>query len=129
MGCDLGACVTVKRGARDFNPRTHRGVRLVMVSECLVIFYFNPRTHRGVRQFELDTNLVDDYISIHAPIVGCDLVQEEVKTMEANFNPRTHRGVRRTLMSMSVNEVEEISIHAPIVGCDPNCNDLLNDNT
>ena len=79
--------------------------------------YFNPRTHRGVRQLDgflsassyalfqsthpswgatitkaRSTFMID--ISIHAPIVGCDL-----KNCEKDY------------------EVE-ISIHAPIVGCD-----------
>ena len=100
---------------------------------------FNPRTHRGVRQtktgfeFELDTfqsthpswgatfgglkRKTLSMISIHAPIVGCDSMQA-IETLQItiisihapivgcdgsaiskwnesdNFNPRTHRGVR-----------------------------------
>ena len=87
---------------------------------CYKVFkwhYFNPRTHRGVRLL-----LVDDYveqvgISIHAPIVGCDkvgrytqywvrkfqsthpswgatLLRSSTWILHNNFNPRTHRGVR-----------------------------------
>ena len=34
-----------------FNPRTHRGVRPLLKSDCSnCINYFNPRTHRGVRR-------------------------------------------------------------------------------
>ena len=34
-------------------------------------------------------------ISIHAPIVGCDGVLVYDDGVHKNFNPRTHRGVRR----------------------------------
>ena len=79
----------------DFNPRTHRGVRLLVIY-CIIFkqLYFNPRTHRGVRRYWQNTLLRHYSISIHAPIVGCD---------GANENPPLSH---------------PISIHAPIVGCD-----------
>ena len=55
---------------------------------------FNPRTHRGVRQDPADIPLSPFTISIHAPIVGCDLVWSKTSDAQADFNPRTHRGVR-----------------------------------
>ncbi len=56
-------------------------------------------------------------ISIHAPIVGCDSI-EQIRNGEVDdFNPRTHRGVRR-LIVFNCEIVYRISIHAPIVGCD-----------
>ena len=57
------------------------------------------------------------FISIHAPIVGCDHKRCKCTIDVHNFNPRTHRGVRH--MSTKIIEVYLIiSIHAPIVGCD-----------
>ena len=56
-------------------------------------------------------------ISIHAPIVGCDDYRRAVMKRTDNFNPRTHRGVRLSKMASHI-ELTLISIHAPIVGCD-----------
>ena len=59
----------------DFNPRTHRGVRLIDAGfNPLQEIYFNPRTHRGVRPIRRKRNVKRRKISIHAPIVGCDPV-------------------------------------------------------
>ena len=80
---------------RDFNPRTHRGVRPARPEEMRRDSDFNPRTHRGVRhlfQWLSMTNVLFQSthpswgatranahikehvgISIHAPIVGCDI--------------------------------------------------------
>ena len=78
-------------------------------------------------------------ISIHAPIVGCDLMSVYVIGIPFDFNPRTHRGVRPcgSVKVFSPNDFNPrthrgvrlplfgwltptslISIHAPIVGCD-----------
>ena len=56
-------------------------------------------------------------ISIHAPIVGCDIFLFSIKIKQQNFNPRTHRGVR-PIQAMMMEVKQCISIHAPIVGCD-----------
>ena len=79
----------------DFNPRTHRGVRLSRKKTPEFLHYFNPRTHRGVRHIGTDPAFKKKLISIHAPIVGCD--HSTIKAFTTSF---------------------EISIHAPIVGCD-----------
>ena len=78
---------------------------------------FNPRTHRGVRRLIEDTATGADNISIHAPIVGCDLHGFLQAQIHVDFNPRTHRGVRLERDSYT-GEPTLISIHAPIVGCD-----------
>ena len=147
----------------NFNPRTHRGVRRVDMSTKLtqrlfqsthpswgatlihcypfqmLYFYFNPRTHRGVRQYYVSLLLASNRISIHAPIVGCDLLVQYLEihnhiSIHAPivgcdpihilpviqvfyFNPRTHRGVR-LLPWNKILVIITISIHAPIVGCD-----------
>ena len=83
---------------------------------------------------------LDELISIHAPIVGCDQKKATTETVIRYFNPRTHRGVRRmpyydkrdreqfqsTHPSWGATfiplcqwiRLNLISIHAPIVGCD-----------
>ena len=126
----------------NFNPRTHRGVRLSSsekpfigceifqsthpswgATRCKVINvhshgYFNPRTHRGVRPHVSGKFSNSNIISIHAPIVGCDLfLNRQSQIQEDNFNPRTHRGVRQN-DRCNFRWRRCISIHAPIVGCD-----------
>ena len=124
---------------RNFNPRTHRGVRRQTLLNSVKLSYFNPRTHRGVRRLMIivfksaflfqsthpswgatkryQMQLVMLYISIHAPIVGCDARIQSQSGIEQNFNPRTHRGVRHHCVISSICACI-ISIHAPIVGCD-----------
>ena len=48
-------------------------------------FNFNPRTHRGVRRFLLCDWGTLNRISIHAPIVGCDCLNEEGRNNYAIF--------------------------------------------
>ena len=81
--------------------------------------YFNPRTHRGVRPLTANQIYSIVNISIHAPIVGCDVKTGSNVFTIGYFNPRTHRGVRH---KAKVNQLlfTTISIHAPIVGCDHN---------
>ena len=56
-------------------------------------------------------------ISIHAPIVGCDIIHVWQIRYHTYFNPRTHRGVRQE-SQWFWKQKWLISIHAPIVGCD-----------
>ena len=100
---------------------------------------FNPRTHRGVRQtktgfeFELDTfqsthpswgatfgglkRKTLSMISIHAPIVGCDKTKTIYVGWVAEFQS-THPSWGATVLSIACLPCGSISIHAPIVGCD-----------
>ena len=81
----------------NFNPRTHRGVRPKARRQIIIrrifqsthpswgatfsqsamgytISDFNPRTHRGVRRYVSQLlRVLNGWISIHAPIVGCDI--------------------------------------------------------
>ena len=116
VGCDqlLFSCLVL---GENFNPRTHRGVRHYIREKKKLLLYFNPRTHRGVRHSVPSMTPKEDAISIHAPIVGCDIIMEQNEitdpnisihapivgcdswtdwraNMRTNFNPRTHRGVR-----------------------------------
>ena len=109
---------TIFKVFKYFNPRTHRGVRHcpenASEKSC---DYFNPRTHRGVRLYRVFDVFLTSFISIHAPIVGCDVFTFSFESTLPNFNPRTHRGVRR-LCGYAKKFDSMISIHAPIVGCD-----------
>ena len=58
------------------------------------------------------------FISIHAPLAGCDSMRGYVSPSACNFNPRTPCGVRRITVPKTV-PVAVISIHAPLAGCDP----------
>ncbi len=104
--------------------------------------YFNPRTPRGVRRFAriwvssppifqsthpawgatwcAQYNRLCDFISIHAPRVGCDLAHRLRRPDIRHFNPRTPRGVRHSAPSNWRDKLH-ISIHAPRVGCDLPC--------
>ena len=79
----------------NFNPRTHRGVRLRRQSEGIRLS--NISIHAPIVGCDLTIKELITYISrisIHAPIVGCDGGTENAVKVFQNFNPRTHRGVR-----------------------------------
>ena len=126
---------------KNFNPRTHRGVRLLSSTYLLASFLIS--IHAPIVGCDpFGRSLISDSlifqsthpswgatkppwqrtrskeISIHAPIVGCDKDYEGIAELcYRHFNPRTHRGVRHSVC-VSVACLTEISIHAPIVGCD-----------
>ena len=82
--------------SNNFNPRTHRGVRLLKIASAIEsAINFNPRTHRGVRPST---------------------------TLSGSFNmifQSTHPSWGATFMKGALHVDNLISIHAPIVGCDP----------
>ena len=59
------------------------------------------------------------FISIHAPLAGCDEVLRPFVPREKDFNPRTPCGVR-LLQQYFLPQKRIISIHAPLAGCDCN---------
>ena len=103
-----------------FNPRTPCGVRLRLCMTFIVDRLFQS-THpvwgattekdytvvqMGVFQsthpvwgatFQGSQPLFSFFISIHAPRVGCDAVQDRVNQLLRYFNPRTPCGVRQML--------------------------------
>ena len=89
---------------------------------------FNPRTHRGVRLYDFPCDFPLITISIHAPIVGCDILVKRWLLILDYFNPRTHRGVRQDYY-FEFQDYTWISIHAPIVGCDITNNSQTHINT
>ena len=115
-GCDY-IVINNETGYYDFNPRTPCGVRRRYYNGTLQLQHFNPRTPCGVRRAEKVIETVREFISIHAPLAGCDLCGLERCRLCGYFNPRTPCGVRRDGQPRSVRSAE-ISIHAPLAGCD-----------
>ena len=77
-GCDARTPV-VSSASPDFNPRTPRGVRLVLIDCRGKIANFNPRTPRGVRLIKA----------------------AYTAALAVYFNPRTPRGVRQQTLPKS----------------------------
>ena len=84
--------------------------------------YFNPRTPYGMRR---DISVLIEqlnYISIHAPLTGCD---GEVKSITAEVvcisihAPLT--GCDLEISEFNYKVLKGISIHAPLTGCDTFC--------
>ena len=115
VGCDQ-QCSPAPNRLDDFNPRTHRGVRLLFSQDLMTSYVFqsthpswgatisiapyveydrfqstHPSWGATIQAFK-DGQLTN--ISIHAPIVGCDCIYCKGRTHRYYFNPRTHRGVR-----------------------------------
>ena len=90
-----GRIARLSAGNQKFQS-THPGWGATVLPPLLHTFnlYFNPRTPGGVRLRVITDRVYYVYISIHAPRVGCDSVQN-----------------RREIQ-------QQISIHAPRVGCD-----------
>ena len=108
----------VYMGQYHFNPRTPHGVRLCFRCQKSRNSDFNPRTPHGVRRVttmaQNELNFISIHapltgcdcippgwvlrgvpISIHAPLTGCDLLAFAICSIPSNFNPRTPHGVRR----------------------------------
>ena len=94
-GCDICARRRPRR-SRHFNPRTPCGVRQ---AACLSTPTLSPfqSTHplRGATQIGVWAKL-DDGISIHAPLAGCDAQTTQRPPSSLHFNPRTPCGVRQS---------------------------------
>ena len=58
------------------------------------------------------------FISIHAPLTGCDKRKCIFIFNYADFNPRTPYGMRLNTPQLTKTR-GQISIHAPLTGCDP----------
>ena len=123
-----------------FNPRTHRGVRLIKLLALSLkkrISIHAPIV--GCDDHPVSGGVAPSVISIHAPIVGCDpseylttvLVQRFQSTHPSwgatFFNivfcflirfQSTHPSWGATMIIINNINFSVISIHAPIVGCD-----------
>ena len=99
---------------------------------------FYPRTPRGVRHL-IPKVLFIYLVSIHAPLVECDILNEKYQKNKEGFYPRTPRGVRPYILTVSLIALlflsthpswsathirvrniryHLVSIHAPLVECD-----------
>ena len=58
-----------------------------------------------------------DYISIHAPLAGCDLAEAPAVIRRLQFQS-THPLRGATVSDLSTRVTTLISIHAPLAGCD-----------
>ena len=74
-----------------FNPRTHEGCDLLLLSSINLLGGFNPRTHEGCdsRRKKICTS---DKVSIHAPMKGATYQFFHSPLYNYRFNPRTHEG-------------------------------------
>ena len=71
-GCDQDLRA-LRRYDDDFNPRTPCGVRHGDdPQDGAQVYDFNPRTPCGVRPVRVYKNMPAGWISIHAPLAGCD---------------------------------------------------------
>ena len=97
---------------RYFNPRTHRGVRLISKIYFPLWDGFQS-THPSWGATLLHSlSLLPIVISIHAPIVGCDIpCLFFVRQRHFHFNPRTHRGVRRVFLLNPIDHLQFQSTH------------------
>ena len=96
-GCD-GLQSHPTPGQTNFNPRTPCGVRRQCSSTAIWKWAFQS-THplRGATRLTSIRQAVNSYISIHAPLAGCDATPETRTVRGADFNPRTPCGVRHAL--------------------------------
>ena len=117
VGCDKTCTTSFIKKYLFQSTHPSWGATMKLTRTIFRIRNFNPRTHRGVRQCNIIIFLAHFDISIHAPIVGCDFSVFRLLNCPRNFNPRTHRGVRLYIRHQQAQN-QYISIHAPIVGCD-----------
>ena len=129
-----------RAAGQDFNPRTPCGVRRrTRRTDLLRATFQSTHPLRGATLHNLDKT-ISSFISIHAPLAGCDFRQHSKATGRLGFQS-THplRGataLRQTLLCQplrfqsthplrgatapitNVDDLVTISIHAPLAGCD-----------
>ena len=103
----------------DFNPRTPRGVRRLAPVCSRYLQNFNPRTPRGVRPYNYLKLRTSVFISIRAPLAGCDIQTDNGGEFTNPFqSAHPSRGATRNDLFDTIST--EISIRAPLAGCDKN---------
>ena len=93
VGCDIQSELKAPKGQR-FNSRTPCGVRLWWCDRSGLNTGFNSRTPCGVRPQGGRQAHSGQYVSIHAPRVGCDRSSMRSRAYSTSFNSRTPCGVR-----------------------------------
>ena len=74
-----------------FNPRSHKGSDLAIMSAVHILCYFNPRSHKG-----------------------SDRIDHQIVHLYRHFNPRSHKG--SDFHCYDGQSMLTISIHAPTRG-------------
>ena len=110
---------------KNFNPRTPCGVRLealrALKAPCRD---FNPRTPCGVRLEDGGYSRDGEWISIHAPLAGCDSFPWMCKKAPSHFNPRTPCGVRQNLPAVQIVCMEHFNPRTPCGVRQQNCRNI-----
>ena len=117
-GCDLFALTCRKSQSKFQSTHPLRGATPRPCRSSRRPTHFNPRTPCGVRLVGTRQDNIDDRISIHAPLAGCDTAGRKWTRRDGGFQS-THslRGATGIIMSGTSAE-RKISIHAPLAGCD-----------
>ena len=116
-GCDPMATAFITSSAGFQSTHPLRGATAIGCGRFPLTWDFNPRTPCGVRLQLLLITTFNGYISIHAPLAGCDTMLHLFAVVIFDFNPRTPCGVRLGVFTAAV-DGHRISIHAPLAGCD-----------
>ena len=118
MGCDAIQLLWLPNSL-NFNPHTHRGVRLLTSWSTFSFVTVFQSTHPswGATLHCKEVIPLVFSISIHAPIVGCDVVCNKADIT------LTIISIHAPIVGCDNEEIADvliviISIHAPIVGCD-----------
>ena len=118
VGCDAIQLLWLPNSL-NFNPHTHRGVRLLTSWSTFSFVTVFQSTHPswGATLHCKEVIPLVFSISIHAPIVGCDVVCNKADitlTIISIHAPIVGCDLKKTAPTDTL----QISIHAPIVGCD-----------
>ena len=101
----------------DFNPRTPCGVRLGGTIAPPKGLYISIHAPLAGCDAKFDSRLQNHGISIHAPLAGCDddgnITARELSTFQS-----THPLRGATAAGSGPDDAFVISIHAPLAGCD-----------
>ena len=116
MGCD-DSYKQHTAVRKNFNPRTHRGVRLYHLNLLHSQAIFQSTHPSWGATIKNSKAYIYCKISIHAPIVGCDNLFP-VFTQTTSLFQSTHPSWGATFLVLEISTFFKISIHAPIVGCD-----------
>ena len=115
-GCDsLSNCARIIGNKFQSTHPLRGATRRSMASRTRL--YFNPRTPCGVRRGYQRKAHRFGFISIHAPLAGCDLLGRGNQGVAGKFQS-THplRGATEESDAQALRT--QISIHAPLAGCD-----------
>ena len=120
----MSSFIFCRRGAlgcsrAHFNPRTPCRVRLASLENCsFLAFYISIHAPLAGCDLLYTSVFGKHVISIHAPLTGCDTPCRCRPQIAAAFQS-THPSRGATLLHQIVDTPHAISIHAPLTGCDP----------